>query len=83
LRRNVAEKSPKNCFKCTILTYDRESNQRWLWHDVRPADRFRARRTRTDLPDGLIFRNHVKPSREKYFAFSEAQIRRMVAPFRA
>jgi hypothetical protein len=32
------------------------------------------------LPDGLIFRNRVKPSLEKYFAFSEARISRMVRP---
>jgi hypothetical protein len=34
-----------------------------------------------DLPDGLIFRNRVKPPREKYFAFPETQIRRRVGPF--
>jgi hypothetical protein len=38
------------------------------------ADRF-ARR--------LIFRIRVKPVRDKYFAFSESQISRMVAPSRA
>jgi len=32
---------------------------------------------RPDLPDVLIFRIRVKPSCEKYFAFSEAQIRCM------
>jgi len=32
------------------------------------------------LPDELIFRIHVKNLFEKYFAFSEAQISRMVAP---
>jgi hypothetical protein len=30
------------------------------------------------LPDGLIFRNRVKPCWEKYFAFSEMQITYMV-----
>jgi hypothetical protein len=30
-----------------------------------------------DLPDGLIFRNHVKPFRQKYFSFSETRIRPM------
>jgi hypothetical protein len=39
--------------------------------------------TETDLPVGLIFRNRVKPSNQKYFAFPEAQIGRMVAPSRA
>ena len=28
----------------------------------------------TDLPDGLIFRNHVNPSRIKYFAFPEMRV---------
>src|SRR5215475_13841462 len=32
----------------------------------------------TDLPVELIFRNHVNPLQEKYFAFPEAEIRRMV-----
>jgi hypothetical protein len=31
----------------------------------------------SDLPDGLIFRIHVKPISQKYFALSEAKIRCM------
>src|SRR6185437_3440571 len=38
-----------------------------------------ASRTRTDLPDGLIFRNRVKSFSEKYFALSECRITGMVA----
>jgi len=37
---------------------------------------------RTDLPDDLIFRIRVKPSEEKYFSFSETQIRCMDTPSR-
>jgi hypothetical protein len=36
----------------------------------------------TDLPDKLIFRIHVKPSRKKYFSFPEAQISRILRPSR-
>jgi hypothetical protein len=50
-----------------------------------PDDKFAARRTSgdfsaTDLPDVLIYRNHVNPSLEKYFVFSETQINCRVAP---
>jgi hypothetical protein len=31
-----------------------------------------------DLPDVMIFRNHVNPSFGKYFSFPEMQISRMV-----
>jgi hypothetical protein len=37
----------------------------------------------TDLPDELIFRIPVKPSRQKYFAFSEAKSHVSLPPSRA
>ena len=56
--------------------------QAWLFGEISPsalaaalpgkADRPVAHhQAPTDLPDGLIFRNRVKPSLEKYFALSE------------
>jgi hypothetical protein len=50
------------------------SRRRW-----RRINITRRNSIRGDLPDGLIFRNRVKPSLRKYFALSEAQIRRMVS----
>ena len=41
------------------------------WNHLGPA-------ANRDLPDGLIFRIHVKLAPQKYFSFSEPQISRMV-----
>jgi hypothetical protein len=57
------------CYAASASLQEQNGHDRNLWGRAQVQD---------DLPDGLIFRNRVKPSREKYFSSVFRKIMRMI-----